>query len=1115
MSPLVPSDIDSGTTLRGPSQGNALSRAGATLPVVEPGRYAIAGEMAHGGIGRILRARDTRLDRPVAIKELLAPDTGAEPRFVAEALVTARLQHPSIVPVYEAGRWPGGEPFYAMKLVSGRSLAEVIAEKKTLEERLALLPHVLAVAEAMAYAHSERIIHRDLKPANVLVGEFGETVVIDWGLAKDLTREEERTGEDLPGADAEDGTRTRVGTVMGTPAYMPPEQAAGRPVDERADVYALGAILYHLLAGTQPYDGGSSAQVLQQVVQGPPPPLSKRQKCIPADLLAIVAKAMARDPAGRYATAREVVEDLKRFHTGQIVGAYQYSRVELLRRFIRRYRAAVTVTGVALLLLAGLEVASFRRVMAERDRAAQKHAEAEVARRDAEEARQVAVAQADELLLVQARNALELDPNNAVSWLRRLSPGFSRWSAVRTLAADAQSHGFATVLRGHSQVINDLLFSPDGRRLVSGSDDYSIRLWDLEQGTSRVLSGHSDEVWRFMLAPDGRSFISSGKDATLRRWDLETGEGRVFATLAGSVSALCGSKDRRLLFAHSRVDDLLHIWEWDSGRVRTVHTGQPGAAELQVSPDSGYVLLRTVLNEVVLGDLTRGAFQRLDGSRRAGGMAFSPSGDLVVVGSGEELLAWETRSGRRRVLGEHLGFVFGLAFSPDGKHLAFATKNGDLRLLELATGRERKVGRYEEGEVIMGLHFSPDGQYLASHGNGRASRLWELSTGDSQILRGAPDSVYDAAFSPEGRYLATGSSDGTVRLFDVRARNHRVLFTAPGPLRALVRSPDGRRLVTMGPERTLRLLDTAGGAPLLEERGHSLMVPAFSADGRWLVSGGSDGRIHLREGSSGRTERVLEGHGRAITALAFSRDGRWLASADEGGEVRRWELASGEGRTLGRHEGKVLRLTFSPGGERLASVGQDKTARVWESGSGEGRVLLGHEDTVLSVSFSPDGTKLVTGSRDHTLRFWDLESGRSQRLDASGGGVEEVLFSPDGALVAIRSMKDPRIQLRDGRTGELRSVLRGHTGDVLDLAFSPDGTRLASASVDKSVMIRDLASGEARRLQGHAGYVTGVEFLPDGRTLVSSGADGTVRLWSDELPWEQQALRAWMETVDD
>ncbi|MFY0572964.1 serine/threonine-protein kinase [Cystobacter fuscus] len=245
------------------------------LPVVDPAHYALVGELAHGGIGRILRARDLRLGRPVAIKQMLSPTPGAESRFMTEAFVTARLQHPAIVPVYEAGRWPNGELFYSMKLVSGRSLADVLAEPTTLEGRLALLPHVLAVAEAMAYSHSERIIHRDLKPANILVGGFGETVVIDWGLAKDLSRAGNTTLSQalVPEGSSPDDGLTRVGTVMGTPAYMPPEQAAGQAVDERADVYALGAILYHLLAGTRPYEGNTSDQVLAKVVSGPPGPL--------------------------------------------------------------------------------------------------------------------------------------------------------------------------------------------------------------------------------------------------------------------------------------------------------------------------------------------------------------------------------------------------------------------------------------------------------------------------------------------------------------------------------------------------------------------------------------------------------------------------------------------------------------------------------------------------------------------------------------------------------------------------------------------------------------------------------------------------------------------------
>lgn len=157
------------------------------LVPVDPQHYVVGNEIAKGGMGRILAARDRRLGRPVAIKELLVTSGDLRARFEREARITAMLQHPSIVNILEAGEWPSGEPFYVMRLVTGESLDRVVGGCPTLAQRLALLPNVIAVVDALAYAHSMRVIHRDLKPANVLVGEFGETVVIDWGLAKDLT----------------------------------------------------------------------------------------------------------------------------------------------------------------------------------------------------------------------------------------------------------------------------------------------------------------------------------------------------------------------------------------------------------------------------------------------------------------------------------------------------------------------------------------------------------------------------------------------------------------------------------------------------------------------------------------------------------------------------------------------------------------------------------------------------------------------------------------------------------------------------------------------------------------------------------------------------------------
>jgi serine/threonine protein kinase len=283
------------------------------LVEVSPTHYRLEGEFARGGMGRILLARDRRLGRLVAVKELHpGAGPGAGGRFVREALVTARLQHPSIVPVYEAGRWPGGVPFYAMKLVEGRSLDALIRGCADLAARLALLPHFIAVAEAVAYAHQQRVVHRDLKPANVLVGAFGETVVVDWGLARVLGQADGVEHGEEAGAVPLDG-RTVSGTVLGTPHFMAPEQARGEAVDERADVYALGAMLYFLLTGAPPHAGTTSAEVLAAAAAHPPEAVERREPDAPADLVAIVEKAMAHDPAARYPTAQEVATDLRRF----------------------------------------------------------------------------------------------------------------------------------------------------------------------------------------------------------------------------------------------------------------------------------------------------------------------------------------------------------------------------------------------------------------------------------------------------------------------------------------------------------------------------------------------------------------------------------------------------------------------------------------------------------------------------------------------------------------------------------------------------------------------------------------------------------------------------------
>jgi serine/threonine protein kinase len=362
--------IESEQTVAAPLEGGLPP-----LPHVARALYTLDKEIARGGMGRIVAAEDVRLGRPVALKELLDPNSDHVTRFQREALITARLQHPGIVPVYEAGQWPGGEPFFAMKLVSGRPLDRVIGDAKKLEDRLALLPRLAAACDAIAYAHSQRIVHRDLKPGNVLIGDFGETVVIDWGLAKDLDTVESpesanrspRAQVVKPEAGSQSSTLTVAGAVMGTPAYMPPEQARGEQVDTRADVFALGAMLYHLLAGVPPYAARTATDVIAAAVLGKVVPLGQRERRAPPDLVAIVERAMAPEVADRYQNAGELAEELRRFLTGRLVGAHRYTALQRIGRFVRKHRAAVTIATVAVIGFAVGGTMAITRIVRARD----------------------------------------------------------------------------------------------------------------------------------------------------------------------------------------------------------------------------------------------------------------------------------------------------------------------------------------------------------------------------------------------------------------------------------------------------------------------------------------------------------------------------------------------------------------------------------------------------------------------------------------------------------------------------------------------------------------------------------------------------------------------------
>jgi PAS domain S-box-containing protein len=295
-------------------------------------RYAFESIHAAGGMGRVWRARDRQLDREVAIKELrpeAAGNSKTTARFVREARLTGQLEHPGIVPVYELTTRPGSnEPFYTMRFVGGGTLTAAIrsyhAKRRSGQagplELVALLTAFVAVCNTIAYAHSRRVLHRDLKGDNVILGDFGEVIVLDWGLAKRMDQpDEEEPDISWAAQQSQDAGLTVQGEIIGTPAYMAPEQAEGRleQIDERTDVYGLGAMLYEILTGQPPFVGANTLEVLKNAMRGQPASPRELWADVPPALEEICLKAMARAPADRYARADEIAHTIQQWQEVQ------------------------------------------------------------------------------------------------------------------------------------------------------------------------------------------------------------------------------------------------------------------------------------------------------------------------------------------------------------------------------------------------------------------------------------------------------------------------------------------------------------------------------------------------------------------------------------------------------------------------------------------------------------------------------------------------------------------------------------------------------------------------------------------------------------------------------
>jgi len=728
-----------------------------SLQRIDDSAYAIGEEIARGGMGKILFARDRRLRRDVVIKVMRRESGRIDPRFEREALITARLQHPSIVRVYDAGVLGDGRAFYAMERVRGRSLESVLADAKTLRDRLALLPHAIAVADAIAYAHSEGVLHRDLKPSNVLIGPFGETVVIDWGLAKDL-----RTGDAAvtvpPRSDSNDGESselTQHGAVLGTPSFMAPEQARGDASDERTDIYALGALLYTALTGEPPHRGRSAEEVIAQVADGKRMPIDEREPALPPELATIVEHAMAHDPADRFASAKDLADELRRFAAGKLVASHSYSLGQLVRRFVSRYRVTLAVAAVALAILAVGGVLAINNVMRERDLA-------NTERHKAEAAEDYARTKYDKLLYGLAMQALSNDPSRAAAWLKLMSDEGLEWDKTQQIAIEAARLGLARELRGHTQDIELVAVTPDGKYAITGSDDSTARVWKLADGTSIALTGHDGPIETMTLSSDGKYLATAGTDGDVRLWEIPIGSGRRLQGHHNTARGVAFSPDNTKL-ASTGEDGTLFVWDVTSGAGKELLHHSAGLRPV-VWFDNTTVIVGGFDGKLGRYNVTTGKgamVQAHDAELRC--LALSPDRRWLI--SGDEngaVVMWSSDGKRVRTLAHHTDVARKVLFTPDGKLAVSAGGDPIVRVYPIPDGKPYELTGHDNG--VKDIAMDRDGTLIASAGIDNTVRVWTIDGKPTRVFLGSNDAVKAVAFTPDHR-LVSGAENNIARIW--------------------------------------------------------------------------------------------------------------------------------------------------------------------------------------------------------------------------------------------------------------------------------------------------------------------------------------------------------------